>query len=156
MKHFSSHAAACDHATRNNHTPCGEPSARFYGSVRRVKDTTIRGFRSSLDPIAAAMTLAFRLYRVASVGARKGGPSKLLDFLDKRRVVKRPWGLNAGRRNVNYTETEEHKIKPHLRAPRDHECVLVDCERGVSACDAVAARISGTVAKWFSHLRRVL
>lgn len=27
---------------------------RFYGSVGRVKDTTVRGFRSSLDSTAAA------------------------------------------------------------------------------------------------------
>ncbi len=53
------------------------------------------------------------------------------DFLGKKRVVKRSWGYSAGKRNVNYSETEEHKIKPHkLRNLRDHECVLVHCERG--------------------------
>jgi hypothetical protein len=32
---------------------------------------------------------------------------------------------------MNFSETEEYKIKPHkLRELRDHECVLVHCERG--------------------------
>ncbi len=53
------------------------------------------------------------------------------DFLGKKQVVKRSWGSSAGRRSVNYSETEEHKIKPHkLRNLRDHECVLVHCEKG--------------------------
>jgi hypothetical protein len=53
------------------------------------------------------------------------------DFIGKKRVVKRSWGFSAGKRNVNYSETEEHKIKPHkLRNLRDHECVLVHCEKG--------------------------
>lgn len=31
------------------------------------------------------------------------------DFLGKKRVVRRSWGYSAGKRNVNYSETEEHK-----------------------------------------------
>ncbi len=29
----------------------------------------------------------------------------------KKRVVKRSWGFSAGKRNVNYSETEEHKSR---------------------------------------------
>ena len=48
------------------------------------------------------------------------------DFLGKKQVVKRSWGSSAGKRTVNFSEIEEHKIKPHkLRNLRDHECVLV-------------------------------
>ena len=48
------------------------------------------------------------------------------DFLGKKQVVKRSWGSSAGKRSVNYSETEEHKIKPHkLRNLRNQECVLV-------------------------------
>lgn len=44
------------------------------------------------------------------------------DFLGKKRVIKRSWGYSAGKRSVNYHETEEHKLKPHeLRNLRDHE-----------------------------------
>lgn len=44
------------------------------------------------------------------------------DFLGKKRVMKRSWGSSARKRSVNYSETGEHKIKPHkLRNLRDHE-----------------------------------
>jgi len=29
-----------------------------------------------------------------------------VDFIGKKRVVKRSWGFSAGKRNVNYSETE--------------------------------------------------
>lgn len=79
------------------------------------------------------------------------------DFLGKKRVVKRSWGFSAGKRNVNYSETEEHKIKPHkLRNLRDHECVLVHCERGFRKVTLPPLEADGTVANWFPWSRRVL
>jgi len=77
------------------------------------------------------------------------------DFIGKKRVVKRSWGYSAGNRNVNYNETEEHKIKPHkLRNLRDHECVLVHCERGFRRVTLLPLESDGIVAKWFSRWRR--
>lgn len=79
------------------------------------------------------------------------------DFLGKRRVVKRSWGSSAGKRSVNYSETEEHYIKPHvLRALRDHECVLVHCERGFRRITLPPLEPTGTVAKWFPWWRQIL
>ena len=79
------------------------------------------------------------------------------DFIGKKRVVKRSWGFSAGKRNVNYSETEEHKIKPHeLRNLRDHECVLVHCERGFRRVTLHPLEASGAVAKWFPWHRRIL
>ncbi len=78
------------------------------------------------------------------------------DFLGKKRVVKRSWGFSAGRRNVNYNETEEHKIKPpKLRNLRDHECVLVHCERGFRRVILPPLEPDGSVAKWFSWWKRI-
>ncbi len=77
------------------------------------------------------------------------------DFLGKKRVVKRSWGSSAGKRNVNFSETEEHKIKPHkLRNLRDHECVLVHCERGFRRVTLPPLEPDGVVAKWFSWWRK--
>ncbi len=77
------------------------------------------------------------------------------DFLGKKRVIKRSWGYSAGRRNVNYNETEEHKIKPHqLRNLRDHECVIVHCERGFRRAKLPPLDPDGKVASWFSPWRR--
>ncbi len=79
------------------------------------------------------------------------------DFIGKKRVVKRSWGYSAGKRNVNYNETEEHKIKPHkLRNLRDHECVLVHCERGFRRVTLPPLESDGSISKWFSKWRRFL
>jgi hypothetical protein len=69
------------------------------------------------------------------------------DFLGKKRVVERSWGHSAGKRKVNYSETEEHKLKPHkLRGLRDHECVLVHCERGFRQVELPPLEANGTLA----------
>ena len=78
------------------------------------------------------------------------------DFLGKKRLVKRSWGSSAGKRSVNYSETEEHKIKPHkLRNLRDHECVIVHCEGRYRRATLAPLEASGKVAKWFRWWRRV-
>ncbi len=77
------------------------------------------------------------------------------DFLGKKRVVKKTWGISAGQRNRSYAEQEEHKIKPHvLRGLRKHECVLVHCERGFQRVILPPLEADGSVAKWFSRWRR--
>jgi len=74
------------------------------------------------------------------------------DFIGKKRVIKRSWGFSAGRRNVNYSETEEHRIKPHkLRNLRDHKCVLVHCERGFRCVTLPPLEPDGTVSSWYSR-----
>ncbi|MBX3732858.1 MAG: type IV secretion system DNA-binding domain-containing protein [Verrucomicrobiae bacterium] len=76
------------------------------------------------------------------------------DFLGKKRVIKRSWGYSAGKRNVNYSETEEHKLKPHqLRNLRDHECVLVHCERGFRKVILPPLEPTGEPAAWFRSWR---
>jgi hypothetical protein len=78
------------------------------------------------------------------------------DFLGKKQVVKRSWGSSAGRRSVNYSETDEHKIKPHkLRNLRDHECVLVHCEQGFRRTVLPPLEFDGTVAKWFPWWKKL-
>jgi hypothetical protein len=72
------------------------------------------------------------------------------DFLGKKRVFKRSWGSSAGKRTINYSEAEEHKIKPYeLRTLRDHECVLVHCERGFRRVTLPPLEPNGNVPKWF-------
>jgi hypothetical protein len=53
------------------------------------------------------------------------------DFLGKKRVIKKSWGYHSGRMSRNYSEQEEHKIKPHLlRNLPKHKCVFVHSEQG--------------------------
>jgi hypothetical protein len=86
--------------------------------------------------------------------ADEGDAVQAADFLGKKRVVKRSWGYSAGKRNVNYSETEEHKLKPHkLRSLRDHECVLVHCERGFRRVRLPPLDADGRVPAWYSSWR---
>lgn len=52
------------------------------------------------------------------------------DFPGKKQIVKRSWGFSAANGTSIIPKLREHKIKPHKpRSRRDHECVLVNCER---------------------------
>jgi hypothetical protein len=78
------------------------------------------------------------------------------DFLGKKLVMKRSWGSSAGKRNVNYSETEEHKIKSYkLRKLRDHECVLVHCEKGFRQVTLPPLEADGKIAKWFPWWKKL-
>lgn len=105
---------------------------------------------------AKVLTLNLR-NRLIFRAADEADAVQAADFIGKKRVVKRSWGFSAGKRNVNYNETEEHKIKPHkLRNLRDHECVLVHCERGFRRVTLPPLESDSSVAKWFSTWRRIL
>lgn len=104
---------------------------------------------------AKVLTLNLR-NRLIFRAADEADAVQAADFLGKKRVVKRSWGHSAGKSNVNYNETEEHKIKPHkLRNLRDHECVLVHCERGFRRVTLPPLESEGNVAKWFPWWRRL-
>ncbi len=98
---------------------------------------------------AKVLTLNLR-NRIIFRAADEADAVQAADFLGKKRVVKRSWGFSAGKRNVNYSETEEHKIKPHkLRNLRDHECVLVHCERGFRRTVLPPLEADGQTSPWF-------
>jgi hypothetical protein len=104
---------------------------------------------------AKVLTLNLR-NRMIFRAADEADAVQAADFIGKMRVVKRSWGYSAGKRNVNYNETEEHKIKPHkLRNLRDHECVLVHCERGFRRVTLPPLESNGTVSKWFPWWKRL-
>jgi hypothetical protein len=63
--------------------------------------------------------------------ADEEGALESADFLDKHRVIKKSWGYSRGRMSRNFSEQEEHKIKPHiLRGMPKHTAVVIHCERG--------------------------
>jgi hypothetical protein len=100
---------------------------------------------------AKVLTLNLR-NRLIFRAADEADAVQAADFLGKKRVVKRSWGFSAGKRNVNYSETEEHKIKPHkLRNLRDHECVLVHCEKGFRKTILPPLEPTGHVSPWFKR-----
>jgi type IV secretory pathway TraG/TraD family ATPase VirD4 len=76
------------------------------------------------------------------------------DFLGKRHVVRKQWGFTGGKSTVTYSVAEEHRLKPHeLRRLRDHECVLVHCERGYRKVTLAPLTGERRVPDWFSSWR---
>ena len=77
------------------------------------------------------------------------------DFLGKKRVVNRSWGYSGGKKSTNHSMVEEYRLKPYeIRTLRDHECVLVHCERGMKRMTLAPLEPDGKVARWFSWWRR--
>ena len=127
------------------------PAARFFKKTR-CAFLLLLGENS---PVGFCTTTNSRF--PCSYSADEADAVQAADFLGKKRIVKRSWGHSAGKSNVSYSETEEYKIKPHkLRNLRDHECVLVHCERGFRRVTLPPLEADGSVAKWFPWWRRLL
>jgi type IV secretory pathway TraG/TraD family ATPase VirD4 len=88
--------------------------------------------------------------RIIFKAADEEGALDSADFLGKKRVVKKTWGVSAGQSNRSYAEHEEHKIKTHvLRALPKHTAVLVHCERGFKRTVLPPIEPNGRVSRWF-------
>jgi hypothetical protein len=82
--------------------------------------------------------------------ADEDGAVESADFLGKKRVVKKSWGYTGGNMSRNYSEQEEHKIKPHLlRNLTKHTAVIVHCERGYRKKLFPPIDSDGRVCEWF-------
>src|SRR4029453_15527404 len=78
---------------------------------------------------ARVFTLNLR-NRLIFKAADEEGAADSADFLGKNRVIKKSWGYHSGKMSRNYSEREEHKIKPHaFRNLRKHTAVVVHCDR---------------------------
>jgi hypothetical protein len=72
------------------------------------------------------------------------------DFLGKKRVIKKSWGYHSRKMSRNYSEHEEHKIKPHvLRNLRKCKAVIVHCERGYRRKLLPPIEADGNISSWF-------
>jgi len=80
----------------------------------------------------------------------KKGHWKVPIFWGKKRVVKKSWGYHSGKMSRNYSEHEEHKIKPHiLRNFAKHVAVVVHCERGQRQKLLPPIEPNGEICSWF-------
>jgi hypothetical protein len=86
--------------------------------------------------------------------ADEEGALESADFIGKAKMIKKSWGYSAGKMSRNYSEQEEHKIKPHLlRNLPKHACVLVHCERGHRRKLLPPLEPDGRVSPWFRRWR---
>jgi hypothetical protein len=108
--------------------------------IRGAQATVVAAAQSStsfVPPLGREKARVFTLNlrnRMIFKAADEEGAVESADFLGKKGVVKKSWGYTGGSRSRNYSEQEEHKIKPYvLRNLGKHSAVLVYCGRGIVA-----------------------
>jgi type IV secretory pathway TraG/TraD family ATPase VirD4 len=124
--------------------------------IREARATVVATAQSStsfIPPLGREKARVFTLNlrnRLIFKAADEEGALESADFLGKKRVIKKSWGYHSGRRSRNYSEQEEHKIKPHLlRNLKKHTAVLVHCERGHRRKLLPPIAPNGGVCSWF-------
>ena len=124
--------------------------------IREAQGTVVAAAQSStsfVPPLgkdkAKVLTLNLR-NRMIFKAADEEGAVESADFLGKKKFIRRTWGFSHGRTTSNYSEQEEHKIKPYvLRSLPKHTCVLVHAERGFRRTLLPPIEPSGKVSSWF-------
>ena len=124
--------------------------------IREAQGTVVAAAQSStsfIPPLgkdkAKVLTLNLR-NRMIFKAADEEGAVESADFLGKKKFIKRSWGFSYGRTTSNYSEQEEHKIKPYvLRGLPKHTCVLVHAERGFKRTLLPPIDPNGKVCSWF-------
>jgi type IV secretory pathway TraG/TraD family ATPase VirD4 len=125
--------------------------------IREAHATVVAAAQSStsfIPPLsrekARVLTLNLR-NRMIFKAADEEGAVDSADFLGKKKIVKRSWGYSQGHRSTNYTEHDEHRIKPYeLRGLPKHTCILVHCERGFRRRLLPPIDPDGKVCSWFN------
>ena len=124
--------------------------------IREAQGTVVAAAQSStsfVPPLgrekAKVLTLNLR-NRMIFKAADEEGAVESADFLGKKKFIKRTWGFSYGRTTSNYSEQEEHKIKPYvLRSLPKHTCVLVHAERGFKRAQLPPIEPDGKICSWF-------
>ena len=124
--------------------------------IREARATIVAAAQSSssfIPPLGRekARVLGLNLRnRIIFRAADEEGANESADFLGKKKVVKKSWGYSGGKMSRNFSEQEEHKIKPHiLRALPKHTAVLTHCERGYKRTLLPPLEPDGKVSPWF-------
>ena len=124
--------------------------------IREAQATVVAAAQSStsfVPPLGREKARVFTLNlrnRLIFKAADEEGALESADFLGKKRVIKRSWDYHSGRMSRNYSEHEEHKIKPHiLRNYPKHTAVVVHCERGYRRKRLPPLGPNGEICSWF-------
>ena len=125
--------------------------------IREAQATVVAAAQSStsfIPPLGREKARVFTLNlrnRLIFKAADEEGALESADFLGKKRVIKKSWGYSHGKMSRNYSEQEEHKIKPHiLRSLAKHTCIVVHCEKGQRRRLLPPIEPDGKFAPWFT------
>ena len=124
--------------------------------IREAQATVVAAAQSStsfIPPLGREKARVFTLNlrnRLIFKAADEEGALESADFIGKAKVVKKSWGYTGGKMSRNYSEQEEHRIKPHiLRTMAKHAAVIVHCERGHRRKLLSPLEPDGSVCEWF-------
>jgi type IV secretory pathway TraG/TraD family ATPase VirD4 len=125
--------------------------------IREARATVVAAAQSStsfIPPLGREKARVFTLNlrnRLIFKAADEEGALESADFIGKKRVIKKSWGYHSGKMSRNYSEHDEHKIKPHvLRNFPKHTAVVVHCERGYRRRLLAPIEPDGRVCAWFN------
>jgi hypothetical protein len=100
--------------------------------IREAQVTVVAAAQSStsfIPPLGREKARVFTLKlrnRLIFKAADEGGALESADFIGKTKVIKKSWGYTGGKMSRNFSEQDEHKMKPHLlRNLPKHACVVV-------------------------------
>jgi len=124
--------------------------------IREAQATVVAAAQSStsfIPPLGREKARVFTLNlrnRLIFKAADEEGAVESADFIGKAKVIKKSWGYAGGKMSRNFSEQEEHKIKPHiLRNMPKHAAVVVHCERGYRRKLLPPIESDGRVCAWF-------
>jgi type IV secretory pathway TraG/TraD family ATPase VirD4 len=125
--------------------------------IREAQATVVAAAQSSssfIPPLGREKARVFTLNlrnRLIFKAADEEGALESADFLGKKSIIKKTWGYSGGKMSRNFSEQEEHKVKPHiLRTMPKHVAVVVHCERGHKRSLLLPLEPTGIVSPWFS------
>ena len=124
--------------------------------IREAQATVVAAAQSStsfVPPLGREKARVFTLNlrnRLIFKAADEEGALESADFLGKKLVIKKSWGYSNGKMSRNYSEHQEHKIKPYiLRALAKYACIVVHCERGHHRKLLTPIEPNGRTCPWF-------
>lgn len=124
--------------------------------IREAQATVVAAAQSStsfIPPLGREKARVFTLNlrnRLIFKAADEEGAVESADFIGKAKVIKKSWGYSNGKMSRNYSEQEEHRIKPHvLRGLPKHTAIVTHCERGNRRKLLPPVEPNGRVCGWF-------
>ncbi|MDQ3624879.1 MAG: type IV secretion system DNA-binding domain-containing protein, partial [Verrucomicrobiota bacterium] len=116
--------------------------------IREAQATVVAAAQSStsfVPPLGRDKARVFTLNlrnRLIFKAADEEGALESADFIGKAKVIKKSWGYTGGKMSRNYSEQEEHRMKPHALR-------IVHCERGHRRKLLPPMESDGRICAWF-------